>query len=432
MPKVGADFPWVTYNTWYNFGTNLEEKLLRAEVDRASDLGVEVFYIDDGWFDGSDADGKWGMGAGNWTENRQKFPSGMASFADFVHGRGMKFGLWVEPERVNVRFIDKPGSVSRSWIATRESEPISLGFNGPNGPTPSYQVCLGSPEAREWAVKALVKMVRDYHVDWLKWDHNMYQPYSDWRHGHQAAAGDWAHIEGVYGVMQALLKEFPDLIIENCAAGGRRFDYGIMQFSRVTWTSDATQPAHVVQSHLFGASHAYPSQYLTTWYVMSLQNLNSTGVGPAQLDSLFRSRMMGAFGISDILSKWSPEIESSGRRSITLYKRLRRFLRGKQAWLTPQPTLYAPAMELPQEWDAMQYWLPEEDESVIYAFRSASPLNEIALVPKFLTPSRYYQVSDEDKRIKPNRVLGETLMRGGISVIGAGLNTSAILYIRRA
>jgi alpha-galactosidase len=75
MPKVAADFPWVTYNTWYNFGTNLEEKLLKAEVDRASNLGVEVFYIDDGWFDGSDADGKWGMGAGNWTENRQKFPS---------------------------------------------------------------------------------------------------------------------------------------------------------------------------------------------------------------------------------------------------------------------------------------------------------------------------------------------------------------------
>jgi hypothetical protein len=82
--------------------------------------------------------------------------------------------------------------------------------------------------------------------------------------------------------------------------------------------------------------------------------------------------------------------------------------------------LYAPAMELPNEWDAMQYWLPEEDESVIYAFRSASPLNEITLVPKFLMPSRYYQVSDENERIKPHRALGETLMRGGISIIGAG------------
>jgi alpha-galactosidase len=431
IPKVADDFPWVTYNTWYNFGDDLDEKRLITEVDRAADLGIEVFYIDDGWQEGSDMHGKWGMAAGNWTENHQKFPSGLANFANYIHARGMKFGLWVEPERVDIRFVDRPGSIERSWIATRESEPISIGFNGPSDLTPSYQVCLGSPEARRWAINTLLQVVRDYHVDWLKWDHNMYQPCSDWRHGHQAGAGDWAHIQSVYEVMRTLLKEFPDLIIENCAGGGHRFDYGIMRFSRVTWTSDVTEPAHVVRSHLFGASHAYPSQYLTTWYVRSSQDLNSIKMEPAQIDSLFRSRMMGAFGISDVLSKWSPEIEKSGRRSIELYKRLRKFARGEQAWLTPQPTLYVPANALPIEWDAMQYWLSESDESTIYAFRSASPSNEMALFPKFLAPGRQYQVSDEDGRIKAHRASGDTIMRNGISAIGAGVNTSAILYIRR-
>jgi hypothetical protein len=153
---------------------------------------------------------------------------------------------------------------------------------------------------------------------------------------------------------------------------------------------------------------------------------------PAQIDSLFRSRMMGAFGISDALSKWSPEIEKSGRRSIELYKRLRKFARGEQAWLTPQPTLYGPANALPIEWDAMQYWLSKSDESAIYAFRSASPSNKITLFPKFLAPNRQYQVSDEDGRIKAHRASGDTIMRNGISAIGAGVNTSAILYIRRA
>jgi alpha-galactosidase len=431
MPKVAADFPWVTYNTWYNFEDDMDEKRLTSEVDRAADLGLEVFYIDDGWQDGSDLHGKWGMGAGNWKENRQKFPSGVAHFADYVHGRGMKFGLWVEPERVDCRFISGPGLVELSWVATRESEPISIGFNGPENTTPSYQVCLGSPDARKWAISRLLQVVRDYHVDWLKWDHNMYQPCTDWRHGHQAAAGDWAHTQGVYAVMSALLKEFPDLIIENCAGGGHRFDYGMMRLARVTWTSDVTQPAHVVRSHVFGASHAYPPQYLTTWYIKSPRDLDSISE-PAQIDSLFRGRMMGALGFSDVLSKWSPEMESSGRRSIALYKRLRKFTRGKQAWLTAQPTLYAPAMALPNAWDAMQYWIQETDESVIYAFRSASPSNEITLTPRFLTPGRRYQVSDEDGRVKAHRVMGETILRKGISAIGAGVNTSAILYIRRA
>jgi len=142
--------------------------------------------------------------------------------------------------------------------------------------------------------------------------------------------------------------------------------------------------------------------------------------------------MMGAFGISDVVSKWPPEVERSARRSIALYKKLRRFLRGKQGWLTPQPRLYAPAMELPSEWDAMQYWLPETDESVIYAFRSASLSNEIRLSPKFLTPSKLYYVTDEDGRIKPYHMSGEAIMRNKLSVVGAGINTSAVLYIRPA
>jgi alpha-galactosidase len=433
MPKVDQDFPWVTYNTWYNFGWNMSEQQLRMEVDRAADLGIEVFYIDDGWFEGSSASGKWGQGAGAWIENHAKFPSGLGNFASYVHGRGMKFGLWVEPERIDSRFVGQASGVDHSWLATRESELVSMGFNGPNdGITPSFQVCLGCPEARAWTIQAMIKVVRDYNVDWLKWDHNMYQVCTDWRHGHQSTTGNWAHIQGVYEVMGALLKEFPDLIIENCAGGGNRFDYGIMRFARVTWTSDVTEPAHVVRTHVFGASHAYPAQYLTTWYVKSTQDLGSIDMKPAQIDSLFRSRMLGAFGISDVLNSWPSQIEDSARRSIKLYKQLRRYLRGKQAWLTPQPTIYAPAMALPTEWDAMQYWLPETDESIIYAFRSGSSEDQIKLAPKFLSAHRIYEISDEDRRIKTYRMSGREIMRDGLVAISAGLNSSCLLYLRPA
>lgn len=433
MPKVDQDFPWVTYNTWYNFGWNLSEQQLRMEVDRAADLGIEVFYIDDGWFDGSSTSGKWGQGAGSWTENHAKFPSGLSNFSSYVHGRGMKFGLWVEPERVDSRFVGQPAGVDQSWLATRESELVRLGFNGPNDDiTPSFQLCLGCPEARAWTIRAMIKVVRDYSVDWLKWDHNLYQVCTDWRHGHQTTNGNWAHIQGVYEVMGALLKAFPDLIIENCAGGGNRFDYGIMRFARATWTSDVTEPAHVVRAHVFGASHAYPAQYLTTWYVNSKQDLGSIDMKPAQIDSLFRSRMLGAFGISDTLSSWPPQIEDSARRSVKLYKQLRRYLRGKQAWLTPQPRVYAPAMALPTEWDAMQYWLPETDESIIYAFRSGSSDDQVKLAPKFLSSHRMYEISDEDGRSKRYRMSGRDIMREGVVAISAGINSSCLLYLRPA
>jgi alpha-galactosidase len=430
MPEVPQDFPWVTYNTWYNFRVNFDEQQLRAEVDQAAGLGIEVFYIDDGWFAGSDIQGRWGMGAGKWTENRQKFPSGIAAFADYVHGRGLKFGLWVEPERIDSRFVDQPGLIPRSWLATRESQPISIGFNGPTGPTPSFQVCFGVPQVREWAIATLSSVIREYHVDWLKWDHNMYEPCRDWRHGHQPGAGDWAHTNGVYEVMQALLIQFPELVIENCAAGGHRFDYGLMRFTRVTWTSDVTQPSHLVRYHVFGASHAYPAQYLTAWYIQSSQDPNPATAEPAQVDTLFRSRMLGAFGISDTLSAWPAALASSARRSIALYKRLRPFLRGRQAWLTLQPQLLAPALAPPAEWDAVQYWLPETDESVVYAFRSAALSSRVQLFPRYLTPARNYEVTDEDGRLKAQRLSGNAIARGGIAAVAPGMHTSAILYIR--
>ena len=142
--------------------------------------------------------------------------------------------------------------------------------------------------------------------------------------------------------------------------------------------------------------------------------------------------MLGAFGISDVLSNWPPQIEDSARRSIKLYKELRRYLRGQQAWLTPQPTIYAPALALPTAWDAMQYWLPETDESVIYAFRSGSSDEQVKLTPKFLSDHRMYDIRDEDRRITAHRMLGRDIKRDGLIAISAGFNSSCLLYLRPA
>jgi alpha-galactosidase len=231
--------------------------------------------------------------------------------------------------------------------------------------------------------------------------------------------------------MQHLRQRFPGLIIENCAAGGHRFDYGMMRFARVTWTSDVTEPSWLVRYHLFGASHAYPAQYLTTWYIRSTRDVELAGATPAQLDALFRSRMLGAFGISDTLSTWSGELAASARRSVALYKRLRRYLAGVQAWLTPPPPVVGPALNEPQEWDATQYWLPETGESAVFAFRSAAKSSELLLRPRYLDPKQGYEVWDEDGRMKRRSASGRELTESGISVSVPELHSSAIVYLRR-
>ena len=73
-------------------------------------LGVELFVLDAGWWVGAGRERPFDFdsGLGDWTDDRDRFPSSLASLADYAHGLGMKFGLWVEPER-RVALHREPG-----------------------------------------------------------------------------------------------------------------------------------------------------------------------------------------------------------------------------------------------------------------------------------------------------------------------------------
>jgi alpha-galactosidase len=176
---------------------------------------MECFYLDAGWWDGSVDRGSFGKALGSWVENRKKFPSGIASFADSVHGLGMQF-VWVEPERVDGALADQgPDPLREAWLAHRD-HPLSR----PDG---TRQLCFGCPDAVEWISRKLLYLVREYKVDRLKWDHNFYMPCNRADHGHQAGDGGFAHIQGVYHMLAKLRESFPRLVIENCA--GNRIDF---------------------------------------------------------------------------------------------------------------------------------------------------------------------------------------------------------------
>ena len=74
---------------------------LKALADKAAETGVERFVVDDGWF-GSRRDDTSGLG--EWQIAPEVWPDGpkiLKALADYVHGNGMEFGLWFEPEMIN-------------------------------------------------------------------------------------------------------------------------------------------------------------------------------------------------------------------------------------------------------------------------------------------------------------------------------------------
>ena len=426
-PVLPDDFPWVQANTWFSYLCDFDQDVLAREVAIAQELGVEIFYVDAGWWVGNPrhAD-NFASGLGNWRENRDKFPDGLRAFADLVRSHGMRFGIWVEPERVDLRTATT-GTWKADWLVRQEGA-----YCGPEWPrdTETAWLCFGHPECQAWAEAWIGDLVESLDVAWLKWDSNFWAVCTAPDHGHGAGDGEAAQLAGVHRVMDALRGRFPDLIIENCAGGGTRMDFEMARHTHVAWVNDASQPAHRVSFHLEGASYLFPPAVLNSWVAESNhENLKGRDLPQPVLTAIVRSRMMGALGFSCRTVEWSTETRQVVTAAIAEYKSFRHLLKdGYVSHLLPQATLVSPKLKTPAVWEAIQFRSRDAAEAVVLAFRNMSSAETIVLRPRGLDPDATYDVTGDD---------GETWRMAGAELASDGLRpklmplTSALYRVRR-
>ncbi len=401
--------PWVQFNSWYPWAAKLEEGQMLRQLDVAARIGVEVFVLDDGWFVGGGRPGVWGSGAGTWREDPAKFPAGLRSFGQRVKALGLRFGLWVEPERVDLQQLGDSG-LDPSWLATQGGRRIE------RDTLPSAQVCLGCPAAVAWAKERLLRLLTEAEVDWVKWDHNLYGICDGPDHGHQVGDGNWAHIRGVWEVLDHLRSRLPHLVIENCASGGSRLDPGMLARSHLTWTSDIPAPSRRARSQFAGAALAYPPEHLNAWVIPH---------EPAQgrLSYLFRSRFLGAFGLSIPLDRWGADEEALAAREIALYKRWRSLRRRAVLHqLLPQETAA-------EAWYAVELASPDGGEGAVLAFREGGAPDRQVLRLRQLRRGSRYLVTEEDRGVG-REVPGSVLMEEGLLVDLPEPSSAALFWLR--
>jgi hypothetical protein len=197
----------------------------------------------------------------------------------------MKFGIWVEPERVALSLVGDR-RVQESWLATS---------GGNYGANRAAQLCFASTAVRRWVLDRLIALINSVQPDYLKWDNNMWINCDRPGHGHGATDGNFAHVKGLYDVLSALRAAYPDLVMENVSGGGNRLDLGMLQFSDVAWMSDHTGPSVHVRHNLEGLSAVFPPAYLLSFVIdQGEEPLHR----PADISLYFRSRMQGALGLS--------------------------------------------------------------------------------------------------------------------------------------
>src|SRR3954451_18784056 len=91
-----ARTPPMGWNSWNTFGCNISETLIRQMADAIvssglRDAGYQYVVVDDCWFNPNRD------GSGNLQGDPGRFPSGMKALGDYLHGKGLKFGIYQVP-----------------------------------------------------------------------------------------------------------------------------------------------------------------------------------------------------------------------------------------------------------------------------------------------------------------------------------------------
>jgi len=216
-------------NTWEAVYFDHDLPRLLDLVDRAASIGVERIVLDDGWFRGRRNDG---AGLGDWQIDEGVWPDGLAPLADRVREHGMQFGLWFEPEMVNLD----------SDLAREHPEWVlgpSVGLGTPS--RHQYVLDIAQPEVFAYLLEAISTLVEAYSIDFLKWDHNRDLVEAVRRTDRDAPA---VHVQTLafYALLDELRGRFPGLEIESCASGGGRVDLGVVSRTDRVWASDCNDP----------------------------------------------------------------------------------------------------------------------------------------------------------------------------------------------
>jgi alpha-galactosidase len=431
FPLPLQNWPWIVYDFWATDADGVEEALLR-EVDFSAKLGVDVFNLDASWYLDSSkkGTGDWGCGLGHYTDDLQKYPSGVASISRRVHEAGMKFGLWVGPNVVDSRIVGT--LIPKQWVAQVDGKDQTLHPSGWESPVD--QVCLGCREYIGFLKTELSRIVADFHLDWLKWDNSGIpaSPAGCNRadHGHQAGDGSYAALVGQYEIFNHLHATFPGLVLEQCGYGSR-LDYGLARTIRSNWLSDASYPSDHVRHNAMVASHLYPSAYNGAWVVSEDGDLLRSADDPVMLDTIFRSRMMSLFGFGTIngqlkerISLYSEPVIRAASRNMKSYKSYRHLLQHDCYQLAPTGSGSG-------HWQAVQFVSPSGEEAVVLAFRAESPQETMHLSLQGLRSDGIYEVNFANGGGPDLKIAGGDLISKGITIALGHSHMSEVISVRR-
>ena len=259
--KDGAADRMTLLNNWEATYFDFNEEKLVGLMDDAVRLGVDMFLLDDGWFANKYPRSSDNAGLGDWDETRTKLPNGVGRLCDAAREKGIKFGIWIEPEMVNPKselYENHP-----DWVLQTPNRKPALFRN-------QLTLDLTNPKVQDFVFSIVDNLMTKYpEIAFFKWDCNApimnpYSPYLKDKQTHLYVD----YVRGFYSVLERIKAKYPRLPMMMCSGGSGRIDYKGLEYFTEFWASDNTDPIERLFIQ-YGYSFFYPSKavcaHVTTW-----------------------------------------------------------------------------------------------------------------------------------------------------------------------
>lgn len=399
----------ILLNSWEGVYFDINEEGMAQMMEDIASMGGELFVMDDGWFGVKYPRNNDSTSLGDWTVDTNKLPNGIQGLIDTAKEKGVKFGIWIEPEMTNTLselYEKHPEYVTK---ATNRDVNVSSGRGGTQ-----VVLDLSNPKVQDLVFNIVDTLMTKYpEIDYIKWDANT--PIMN--HGSQyLSADDQSHLyidywKGFEKTLNRIRAKYPDLTIQACGSGGGRANYGVLPWFDEFWVSDNTDALQRVYMQ-WGTSHFFPAVAMAS-HISATPNHQTFRTIP--LKYRVDVAMSGRLGMEIQPKNMTEEEKTLCRNAIAEYKEIRPIVQ--------QGDIYRLISPYDKKGVAsMMYVDPKKDKAVFYWWKTESFCNE--QLPRVtlagLDPDKNYTIK-ELNRIDNNPLPFEGKSYSGRYLMSNGL-----------
>ena len=380
----------ILINNWEATYFDFNETKIKEIAREATNLGMELFVLDDGWFGKRDDDNS---SLGDWFVNEEKLKGGLNKLATEINEMGLQFGLWFEPEMVS--------PISELY---KEHPDWCIHIPGRNRSEARRQLILdySREDVCNYIIEKISEVLSSAPISYVKWDmnRNMSEIGSAKLPANRQREVAHRYILGLYKVLEEITTRFPDVLFESCSAGGGRFDPGMLYYMPQTWTSDNTDAIERLKIQ-FGTSMVYPNASIGC-HVSAVPNHQVDRITPIETRGVVA--MSGNFGYELDITKLPESEKEIIKEQVKLYKEIRETIQFGKCYRLSSPF---------ENNDIAWMFISKDCEEIIVSFvRTLAKPNSkfISLKLVGLDESSKYEI------------LGENIIVGGDELMNIGLN----------